>query len=275
MSPAERNYSSTEREALAIVWATKHFRPYIEGMEILIRTDCQALQWLKESKDVSGRLVRWAMHLAAFQIKEIKYRPGATNTNSDPLSRYPQPEASLYRQQEVTEIGSVVNIGENTNILNETLEEQRKDKKLKSIIDDLTTSATPTFSSNRSPYVLVNGLLYKIKKTIKNQDHRIISNKYLLVIPKSMQKKLIAWAHDHPMAGHAGRTKTIYRLVSRVYWVTLRKDVFKYVQHCTLCQQFKYNNQPLSTPMKLHFVTEPWHTIGVDLMGPFPTTQRQ
>ena len=44
LSPAERNYSSTEREALAIVWATKHFRPYIEGMEILIRTDCQALQ---------------------------------------------------------------------------------------------------------------------------------------------------------------------------------------------------------------------------------------
>ena len=165
LSPAERNYSSTEREALAIVWATKHFRPYIEGMEILIRTDCQALQWLKESKDVSGRLARWAMHLAAFQIKEIKYRPGATNTNSDPLSRYPQPEASLYRQQEVTEIDSVVNIWENTNILNETLEEQRKDEKLKSIIDDLTTSATPTFSSSRSPYVLVNGLLYKIKIT--------------------------------------------------------------------------------------------------------------
>ena len=65
---------------------------------------------LKESKDVSGRLARWAMHLAAFQIKEIKYRPGATNTNSDPLSRYPQPEVSLYRQQEVTEIDSVVNI---------------------------------------------------------------------------------------------------------------------------------------------------------------------
>ena len=167
------------------------------------------------------------MHLAAFQIKEIKYRPGATNTNSDPLSRYPQPEASLYRQQEVTEIDSVVNIWENTNILNETLEEQRKDEKLKSIIDDLTTRATPTFSSSRSPYVLVNGLLYKIKKTIKNQDHRIISHKHLLVIPKLMQNKLIAWAHDHPMTGHAGRTKTIYRLVSRVYWVTLRKDVFK------------------------------------------------
>jgi len=50
LSPAERNYSATEREALAIVWATKHFRPYIQRMEIIVRTDCQALQWLEESK---------------------------------------------------------------------------------------------------------------------------------------------------------------------------------------------------------------------------------
>ena len=244
-------------------------------MEILIRTECQVLQWLKESNDVSGRLARWAMHLAALQIKEIKYKLGRANTNSDPLSRYSQPEPSLNTQPEIIEIDSVVNIWDDTNILNKILKEQRKDEKLKSIIDDITTKTIPTFSSSRSPYVLVNGLLYKVKKTIKNQDHRVISNKHLLVISKSIQDKLIAWAHNHPMAGHAGRTKTIYRLSSRVHWVTLRRDVFKYVQHCTLYQQFKYNNQSLSTTMKLHFVTEPWHTVGVDLIGPFPMTQRQ
>jgi hypothetical protein len=275
LSSAERNYSATEREALAIVWATKHFRPYIEGMEIFIRTDCQALQWLKESKDVTGRLARWAMHLAAFQIKEIKYRPGAVNTNSDPLSRYPQPESVQDNQDEINEIDTIINIWENTNMLDEIREEQQKDEKLKLIINNLMTSLTPAFSSKRSPYVLVNGLLYKIRNSIKNQDHRIISNKHLLVIPKSMQHKLIAWAHDHPMAGHAGRVKTIHRLSSRVFWVALRKDVYKYVQECTLCQQFKYNNQPLAMPMKLHMVTEPWHTIGIDIMGPFPITQRQ
>jgi hypothetical protein len=275
LSPTERNYSATEREALAIVWATKHFRPYIEGMEIIIRTDCQALQWLKESKDVTGRLARWAMHLTAFQIKEIKYRPGAVNTNSDSLSRYPQQEISSDDQNEITEIETVINIWENTNMLDNIREEQRKDDKLKPIIDNLLKSSTPAFSSNRSPYIVINGLLYKIRNAIKNQDHRIISNKHLLVIPSSMQNKLIEWAHDHPMAGHAGRTKTIHRLSSRVFWVALRKDVYKYVQQCTLCQQFKYNNQPLAMPMKLHTVTEPWHTIGIDIMGPFPITQRQ
>ncbi|CAF2024707.1 unnamed protein product, partial [Rotaria magnacalcarata] len=72
LASAERNYSSTEREALVIIWATKHFRPYIERLEILIRTDCQALQWLKESKDVTETLGRWAMYLATFQIKKNK-----------------------------------------------------------------------------------------------------------------------------------------------------------------------------------------------------------
>ena len=186
LSSTERNYSATEREALAIVWATKHFRPYIEGVEIIVRTDCQALQWLKESKDVTGRLARWAMHLAAFQIKEIKYKPGATNTNSDSLSRYPLQNQEADVLAEISEIGTIINIWDNTNMLDDIREEQQKDDKLKPILKELSSNSLPTFGSTRSPYVLVNGLLYKIRNTIKNQDHRIISNKHLLVIPKSM-----------------------------------------------------------------------------------------
>ena len=275
LSSAERNYGATEREALAIVWATKHFRPYIEGMEVSIRTDCQALQWMKEAKDVTGRLARWAMHLTAFQIKEINYRPGKINTNADSLSRYPPPDSTSSNGEELSEIQTVINLWQSTNILDGIKTEQQKDKKLKPIIDELVASPTPTFSSNRSAYVLINNLLYKIRKSNKNQDHRVISNKHLLVIPSSMQNDLITWAHDHPMAGHAGRTKTMYRLSSRVFWAAMRRDVYKYVQTCTLCQQYKYNNQPLAMPMKLHTVTEPWHTIGIDIMGPFPITQRQ
>jgi hypothetical protein len=55
----------------------------------------------------------------------------------------------------------------------------------------------------------------------------------------------------------------------------MRKDVFKYVQSCTACQQFKYDNAPKANPMQLHTVSQPWHTIGIDIMGPFPPTFRQ
>jgi hypothetical protein len=90
-----------------------------------------------------------------------------------------------------------------------------------------------------------------------------------------MQQKLIAWAHDHPTAGHAGQQKTLFRLVNRVFWKSLRKDVYKYVATCEACQQFKYKNAPLANPMQMHIVNEPWHTIGIDIMGPLPVTSRQ
>ncbi|CAF1366405.1 unnamed protein product [Rotaria sordida] len=58
LSAIERRYGAIEREALTIVWATKHFRVYIETSKILIRSDCKALQWLRNTKDVTGRLAR-------------------------------------------------------------------------------------------------------------------------------------------------------------------------------------------------------------------------
>lgn len=46
LSSAERNYSTTEREALAIIWACSKFRGYIEGEEIKLLTDHKPLKWL-------------------------------------------------------------------------------------------------------------------------------------------------------------------------------------------------------------------------------------
>ncbi|GFY21041.1 retrovirus-related Pol polyprotein from transposon 297 [Trichonephila clavipes] len=50
LTPAERNYSTTEREALAVVWALKKFRGYIEGTEITVASDHQPLKWLLNLK---------------------------------------------------------------------------------------------------------------------------------------------------------------------------------------------------------------------------------
>ncbi|CAF0842311.1 unnamed protein product [Adineta steineri] len=121
---AERNYFPTEKEALAIFWATKHFRPYLEGSTIYIRSDCRALQWLIDTKDLSGRLARWAISLSAFNIVDIKYKPGKTNTNSDTLSRYPLPNlASLATSNQPP----TVNLWENCTLLENIKTEQFKD----------------------------------------------------------------------------------------------------------------------------------------------------
>ncbi|GFV82653.1 retrovirus-related Pol polyprotein from transposon 297 [Trichonephila clavipes] len=60
LTPAERNYSTTEREALAVVWALKKFRGYIEGTEITVASDNQPLKWLLNLKSPTGRLARLA-----------------------------------------------------------------------------------------------------------------------------------------------------------------------------------------------------------------------
>lgn len=286
LSAPERKYGATEREALAIVWATQHFRPYLEGVKVLIRSDCKALQWLKDSKDVSGRLARWAMKLSAFQIESIQYRPGKANGNADSLSRNPVPlHAREERERknhehspipyEIATMETIINLWENTNILEDIKKEQQADSKLSPIIEQLKANGLSVSSDKRQPFVLVNDLLYKIKNSNRHYNQRVLGNKHLLVIPKKLQEKLLRWAHNHPTAGHGGQQKTLFRLSTRVYWASMRKDIFNYVAACPECQRFKYNNRPMANPMQLHEVIEPWHTIGIDIMGPFPVTSRQ
>ncbi len=274
LSAAERKYGATEREALAIVWAIKHFRPYLEGNKIYIRSDCKALEWMRTAKDVTGRLARWAMKLSTYQIEEIKYRPGKANANADSLSRNPVLDDNN-NQHELSTLETAINIWEGTNILDDIKVQQRADLKLKPIIQQLETNPSAGFNDKRNPYALINGLLYKIKNSNRHYNQRVLGSKHLLVIPKTMQNKLLHWAHDHPTAGHGGQQKTLFRLSTKVFWESMRKDIYNYIAACQACQKFKYNNAPTASPMQLHLVNEPWHTIGMDIMGPYPTTARQ
>ncbi|GFT25932.1 retrovirus-related Pol polyprotein from transposon 297 [Trichonephila clavipes] len=99
LTPAERNYSTTEREALAVVWALKKFRGYIEGTEITVASDHQPLKWLLNLKSPTGRLARWALEIQSFNLK-VQYIPGKANVVADMLSRpVTQEEESFLRRK--------------------------------------------------------------------------------------------------------------------------------------------------------------------------------
>jgi hypothetical protein len=86
LNKAERNYTTSEKELLAIVWGIKHYRPYLYGRKFKIASDHKPLVWIMNIKDPGSRLLRWRIKLEEYDY-EIVYKKGALNTNADALSR--------------------------------------------------------------------------------------------------------------------------------------------------------------------------------------------
>lgn len=86
LNSTEINYSVIEKELLAMVWATKYFRPYLFGRKFKIVTDHKPLQWVMSLKEPGSRLTRWRLKLSEYNFTTV-YKQGKQNTNADALSR--------------------------------------------------------------------------------------------------------------------------------------------------------------------------------------------
>ena len=87
---AELNYSTIEKECLAIIYAVQHFRSYVYGHRFTLVTDHRPLIWMNSVKDPISRLLGWRLKLANYDY-HIVYKAGKANTNSKALSRNPIP----------------------------------------------------------------------------------------------------------------------------------------------------------------------------------------
>ena len=83
---AERKYTVTEREALGMIFSVQKFRHYLLGNKFVFHVDHDALKYLINKPQLSGRIARWVLLLQEFNFT-IKLRPRKSHANADHLSQ--------------------------------------------------------------------------------------------------------------------------------------------------------------------------------------------
>lgn len=246
LTGAERNYSITERETLAVLTALEHWRCYLEnGKKFSVYTDHAALQWFLSMSNPTGRLARWGVRLSSFDF-DTKHRKGADNIIPDALSRA-VPVSSISLSNSITST------------------------------DDSWYKNTYNTCLN-NPTSLPN---FQIKN---NSLFRLARNKCVLtsefswkeVVPKEMREHVISENHDEPTAGHLGIQKTYLRLALRYYWPGMYADVLKFVSSCSSCLSYKLpNHSTLGVMGRPKQCSRPFQVISIDFVGPLPSSRKQ
>jgi hypothetical protein len=106
-SHTERNYSTTRRELLAVIFGFEQFRQFILGRHFNLRVDHSALTYLRETPDLMDQAARWLEFIEEYDFS-ISHRTGASHGNCDALSRRPLEESEA---QDLVEIDSKISAG--------------------------------------------------------------------------------------------------------------------------------------------------------------------
>lgn len=85
-TPTQKNWSTIEREAFAVLTAVKKYRHWICGAKVIIYSDHNPLTFLVSAAPKSSKLMRWSLALAEFDL-EFRFRAGKQNVAADALSR--------------------------------------------------------------------------------------------------------------------------------------------------------------------------------------------
>nr|GEX76015.1 retrovirus-related Pol polyprotein from transposon 17.6 [Tanacetum cinerariifolium] len=102
MNEAKANYTTIEKEMLAVVYAFEKFRSYLIMNKSIVYTDHSALKYLFAKKYAKARLLRWILILLEFNFKVVDTK-GAKNYAVDHLSRLENPYKNVFDPKEINE----------------------------------------------------------------------------------------------------------------------------------------------------------------------------
>ncbi|MCG8113721.1 MAG: RNase H-like domain-containing protein, partial [Candidatus Thiodiazotropha taylori] len=257
LTPTERRYSQTEREALAVLFGIQRFHIYLYGMQnFTVYSDHKALERIFTSAhQAPTRIQNFVLKLQPYSFT-VKFLKGSENI-SDILSRTPIHETNN-ETCDLTE--KYVNyVMESSLPIALTLEEVQKECEA----DDTLAKVRKCIQGNRWGKSEILRPYRQIKNELTVKGSVILkSNK--IIIPKSLQRRVLELAHE----SHQGIVKTKQLLREKVWWPNIDNDVMNKVKTCHACQVTSV--PPREPPVVMTKLPEgPWQQLGMDLTGPF------
>lgn len=281
MTPAQRNYHTTDKELLAVVHALKLWRCYLSGAKFEILTDHKPLTYLKTQPLLSPRQARWSEFLSDFFV-DWHYVPGLLNP-SDGLSRVSEGE----RTPQPVVLNMVLTRHQVQRLSNKTQDTAKPGRNRKQgVRESLEPLGQPHKANPLSQQVSVMELLQGYASDTWFQDTNNLLNlirdeqgvfwsEGRVVVPDHdrMRWNIIHACHSSLSSGHFGVTKTL-DLVNRLYWWPgIRKTIKEFVSSCDSCQRVKASNQhPAGLLHPLPIPERRWTTVTMDFIVDLPIT---
>nr|GEX44566.1 reverse transcriptase domain-containing protein [Tanacetum cinerariifolium] len=199
MNQAETNYTTTEKEMLAVVYAFEKFRSYLIMNKSIVYTDHSALKYLFAKKDVKVRLLRWILLLQEFDFKVIDTK-GAENYAADHLSRLENPYENIFDPKEINETVPLESLNKVSH-------------------QDPSTPWFADFANYHSGKFIIKGMTSQQKqKFFKDARHYFWDDPYLFrTCPDKIIRRCVAGqeaidilnaCHSGPTGGHYGANYT-------------------------------------------------------------------
>ena len=255
LTPTERRYSQTEREALSVLFGIQHFSVYLYGMQFTVYSDHKALERIFTSAhQAPPRIQNFVLKLQPYNFT-VKYLKGSENI-SDTLSRTPISETDN-ETCDITE--KYVNYVMETSLpIAITLEEMQQ----KCETDETLIKVRKCIQTNRwsksddlKPY-------RQIKNELSVKDSIILKGNKI-IIPKSLQPRVLDLAHE----SHQGIVRTKQLLRAKVWWPSIDEDALNKIKTCHACQVTSV--PPREPPVVMTRLPDgPWQRLAMDISGP-------
>ena len=291
LQAAEKNYSTPEKECLAVVWACTVLRPYLQGAPFVVHTDQASLRWLLTTTDGTGRLMRWRLRLSEFDF-DVKYKKGTHNSVADCLSRLRtagdtttelEDEIPCLPLEVPDEAYTDTVLSDTTPHLDEWEDhdllllssEDADDPPLRAISkDELITEQSRDPFCVKLARQLDRGKLIPFDTDTDGILVRTNEGWPQVVVPRSLVPRVLALAHRPQCASHPGETKLYRTLRRHFYWTTLSVDALMTVRNCVSCARNRVKLRRHAKQLQLFPAGGPLEFVSIDILGPLVRTAR-